>query len=66
MLRSLFSAVSGMQAHQTKLDVIGNNIANVNTYGLSQAGHVSRMYITRHCRALQAVITIRAVPMPAR
>ena len=31
MLRSLFSAVSGMQAHQTKLDVIGNNIANVNT-----------------------------------
>ena len=33
MLRSLYSAVTGMQAHQTKLDVIGNNIANVNTYG---------------------------------
>lgn len=33
MLRSLYSAVSGMKSHQTKMDVIGNNIANVNTYG---------------------------------
>lgn len=33
MLRSLYSAVSGMRAHQSKLDVIGNNIANVNTFG---------------------------------
>lgn len=37
MLRSLYSAVSGMQAHQTKLDVIGNNIANVNTYGFKSS-----------------------------
>ena len=29
MMRSLFSAVSGLKAHQTKMDVIGNNIANV-------------------------------------
>ena len=33
MLRSMFSAISGLQAHQTKMDVIGNNIANVNTVG---------------------------------
>lgn len=33
MLRSLFSGVSGLRAHQTKMDAIGNNIANVNTYG---------------------------------
>ncbi|MDU7336996.1 MAG: flagellar hook-basal body complex protein [Clostridium sp.] len=33
MLRSLFSGVAGLKAHQTKMDVIGNNIANVNTYG---------------------------------
>jgi len=33
MLRSLFSGISGLQAHQTKLDVVGNNIANVNTVG---------------------------------
>ncbi len=31
MMRSLFSAVSGLKAHQTRMDVIGNNIANVNT-----------------------------------
>ena len=31
MMRSLFSGVSGLKAHQTRMDVIGNNIANVNT-----------------------------------
>lgn len=31
MLRSLYSGVSGMRSNQTKMDVIGNNIANVNT-----------------------------------
>ncbi|BDR67442.1 flagellar basal body protein [Clostridium tetani] len=31
MLRSMFSGISGLKANQTKLDVIGNNIANVNT-----------------------------------
>ncbi len=33
MMRSLFSAVSGLRTHQTRMDVIGNNIANVNTPG---------------------------------
>lgn len=33
MMRSLFSGVSGLRTHQTKMDVIGNNIANVNTVG---------------------------------
>jgi flagellar hook protein FlgE len=33
MLRSMYSAISGMQGFATKLDVIGNNIANVNTVG---------------------------------
>ncbi|MEM5015279.1 flagellar basal body rod protein FlgG [Metabacillus indicus] len=36
MLRSLYSGVSGMKNFQTKLDVIGNNIANVNTYGFKK------------------------------
>ena len=31
MMRSLYSGVSGLKTHQTKMDVIGNNIANVNT-----------------------------------
>lgn len=33
MNRAMFSGVAGLKAHQTKMDVIGNNIANVNTYG---------------------------------
>lgn len=33
MMRSLYSGVSGLKVHQTKMDVIGNNIANVNTVG---------------------------------
>ncbi len=33
MMRSLFSGVAGLRTHQTKMDVIGNNIANVNTTG---------------------------------
>ena len=33
MMRSLWSGVSGLKVHQTKMDVIGNNIANVNTVG---------------------------------
>ena len=33
MVRAMYSGVAGLRAHQTRLDVIGNNIANVNTYG---------------------------------
>lgn len=40
MMRSMFSVVSGLKSHQTKMDVIGNNIANVNTIGF-KAGRVT-------------------------
>ncbi len=33
MMRSLFAGVSGLRNHQVRMDVIGNNIANVNTIG---------------------------------
>ncbi|MEI3604602.1 flagellar basal body rod protein FlgG [Pseudogracilibacillus sp. SE30717A] len=36
MLRSMYSGISGMRGFQTKLDVIGNNIANVNTLGFKK------------------------------
>ncbi|MFC5712141.1 flagellar basal body rod protein FlgG [Thalassorhabdus alkalitolerans] len=36
MLRSMYSGISGMNNFQTKLDVIGNNIANVNTFGFKK------------------------------
>lgn len=37
MMRSLYSAISGLKNHQTKMDVIGNNIANVNTTGFKRS-----------------------------
>lgn len=40
MMRSLFAGVSGLKSHQVKMDVLGNNIANVNTTGF-KASRVS-------------------------
>lgn len=37
MMRSMWSGVSGLKTHQTKMDVIGNNIANVNTVGFKSS-----------------------------
>ncbi len=37
MMRSLFSGVAGLKTHQTRMDVIGNNIANVNTAGFKSS-----------------------------
>jgi len=36
MMRSLYSGVSGLQNHQTRMDVIGNNISNINTTGFKR------------------------------
>lgn len=46
MVRSLYSAASGMMAQQTNVDVIANNLANVNTIGYkSQSANSSHFYI---------------------
>ncbi|WP_121866612.1 flagellar hook protein FlgE [Glutamicibacter nicotianae] len=37
MLRSLYSGISGLRAHQTMLDATGNNISNVNTTGFKSS-----------------------------
>src|SRR3712207_1777631 len=37
MLRSMFSGISGLRAHQQMMDVTGNNIANVNTTGFKSS-----------------------------
>ncbi len=37
MVRSMYSGVSGLRSHQTRMDTIGNNIANVNTYGFKSS-----------------------------
>lgn len=48
MIRSLFSGASGMKNHQTRMDVIGNNVANVNTTGFkgSRANFQDILYQT--------------------
>jgi len=40
MMRSMFSGVTGLRNHQVKMDVIGNNIANVNTVGFKRSRQV--------------------------
>lgn len=37
MMRSLYSAISGLKNHQTKMDVVGDNVANVNTLGFKRS-----------------------------
>jgi flagellar hook protein FlgE len=40
MLRSMFAGVSGLRSHQVMMDVVGNNIANVNTVGYKSSGAI--------------------------
>lgn len=37
MVKSMYAAVAGLRTHQAKMDVIGNNIANINTFGFKKA-----------------------------
>lgn len=48
MMRSLYSGVAGLKTHQTRMDVIGNNISNVNTIGFkaSSANFADMFYQT--------------------
>ena len=48
MMRSMFSAISGLKNHQTFMDVVGNNIANVNTVAFksSRALFKPQFYVT--------------------
>lgn len=47
MLRSMYSGISGLKNFQTKLDVIGNNIANVNTFGFKKERTVFKDLISQ-------------------
>ena len=43
MMRGMYAAISGLEAHQTMLDVTANNLANVDTVGYkAQRDHVRR------------------------
>lgn len=54
MMSSLFSAVSGLSNHQTQMDVIGDNLANVNTIGFKQSDVSFATGFSQLLRAAQA------------
>ena len=66
MLRSMFSAISGLRAHQTKLDVTGNNIANVNTVGFKASQTVFQDTLSQVIRAGGAAAQNRGGTNPAQ
>lgn len=56
MLRSMYAGISGMKNFQTKLDVIGNNIANVNTSGYKKATVTFQDLMSQTTAGAQAAI----------
>jgi flagellar hook protein FlgE len=66
MLRSMFSAISGLRAHQTKMDVTGNNIANVNTVGFKASQTVFQDTLSQVIRAGGAPAADRGGTNPAQ
>jgi flagellar hook protein FlgE len=54
MLRSLFSGISGLRAHQTMMDVVSNNIANVNTAGYKSSSVLFEDTLSQMMRASAA------------
>ncbi|MEC2076973.1 flagellar basal body rod protein FlgG [Metabacillus fastidiosus] len=59
MLRSMYAGISGMKGFQTKLDVIGNNIANVNTFGFKKGRVVFKDMINQQVAGATAPSTTR-------
>jgi flagellar hook protein FlgE len=57
MLRSMFSGVSGLRSHQTMMDVIGNNIANVNTVGYKSSSVVFQDLLSQAIKGAGAATT---------
>ena len=68
MMRSLYSGVAGLKTHQTRMDVIGNNIANVNTtaYKSSSMTFSELMSQTTQMPVVPTLPLVSAVPMPSR
>jgi flagellar hook protein FlgE len=62
----MFSAISGLRAHQTKMDVTGNNIANVNTVGFKSQQTVFQDTLSQIIRAGGAPAADRGGTNPAQ
>ncbi|HEX04786.1 MAG TPA: flagellar hook-basal body complex protein, partial [Bacteroidetes bacterium] len=66
MLRSLYSGVSGVQNHQVMMDIVGNNIANVNTIGFKAGRGNFADAISQILRPGQMSLTNRGVVNPVQ
>lgn len=64
MLKSLYSGISGMKGFQTKLDVIGNNVANVNTVGFKKSRVVFQDIISQNIAGATAPTATRGGANP--
>lgn len=66
MLRSMYAGISGMRGFQTKLDVVGNNIANVNTVGFKKGRVTFQDMMSQTTRGAQAPTANRGGTNPAQ
>ena len=65
MMRALWTAASGMSAQQTKIDVISNNLANVNTTGFkkSRVDFQDLLYQTVKYAGTPSTLVLRCPPV---
>jgi len=66
MMRSLFSGISGLRNHQTRMDVIGNNIANVNTAGYKTSRVIFQDIFSQNINAGMANTGVRGGTNPTQ
>ncbi len=64
MMRSMFAGVSGLKAHQIRMDVIGNNIANVNTAGYKSSRATFQEMLSQMIRSATAPTGLRGGTNP--
>ena len=63
MMRSMFAGVLRAETHQTRMDVIGNNIANVNTVGYKAARVTLKTCFTNSFLGPQLPLTLVEAPI---
>ena len=66
MLRSMYSGISGLRSHQTMMDVVGNNIANVNTTGYKSSATVFQDVLSQTLQGAGAPANGRGGTNPAQ
>jgi flagellar hook protein FlgE len=66
MIRSMFSAISGLRNHQSMMDVVGNNISNVNTTGFKSSAVVFQDVLSQTLRGAGAATTELGGTNPAQ